>query len=69
MTNQQKRFKDLTIMYNSISIANAQKQAKIIEMEKVISLLESDKVWLKQLVQELSSSINNGSKEGSFPRR
>lgn len=28
-----------------------------------------NEIWLKQLIQEMSSTMNAGAKEGSFPRR
>lgn len=31
--------------------------------------LEKDKRWLQTLIQELSSSINAGAREGNFPRK
>lgn len=28
-----------------------------------------NEIWFKQLIQEMSSTMNAGAKEGSFPRR
>lgn len=39
------------------------------ELQSRNAELEKDKVWLKQLAQDLSSTMNAGAKEGSFPRK
>ena len=39
------------------------------KLEKQIEDLYKDKQWLKQLVQEMSATMNAGAKEGIFPRR
>lgn len=63
------KFKLLTDQCTNLSIVNSQRYNQIIALEKTIEELRKDKQWLKTLVQELSSSINAGAREGSFPRR
>jgi len=40
-----------------------------LNLNRKIEELEKDKHWLKQLVQEMSNTMNAGAREGSFPRR
>ena len=42
---------------------------EIMFLRSKIEELRLDNVWLKQLTQEMLSTMNAGAKEGSFPRR
>ena len=63
------RIEQLSFTQNLYIQENQKLHRELVQAHDKIKTLQYDKDWLKQLVQEMSSTMNNGSKEGIFPRR